>query len=91
MLVIMTTQYYTGSGIDGLIADSENSLSWLFQFGEPSGMEDEYPRFIGEVWRDGDGLHDLRVDRQHTGFLSEPSKWRGVPEGLPRLWLTSDL
>ena len=52
MLAIMTTQYYTASSIDGLIADSENSLSWLFQFSEPSGMEDEYPRFIAEVWRD---------------------------------------
>ena len=27
MLAIMTTQYYTASSIDGLIADSENSLS----------------------------------------------------------------
>ena len=52
MLAIVTTQYYTASSIDGLIADSENSLSWLFQFSEPSGMEDEYPRFIAEVWRD---------------------------------------
>ena len=53
MLAIMTTQYYTASSIDGLIADSENSLSWLFQFSEPSGMEDEYPRFIAELarWR----------------------------------------
>ena len=82
MLAIMTTQYYTASSIDGLIADSENSLSWHFQFSEPSGVEDEYPRFIAEVWRDGDGLHDVRVDRQHTGFLSEPSKWRGVPDVL---------
>ena len=80
MLAITTTQYYTATSIDGLIADSENSLSWLFQFSEPSGMEDEYPQFIAEVWRDGDGLHDVRVDRQHTGFLSEPSNWRGVPE-----------
>lgn len=55
MLAIVTTQYYTASGIDGLIADSENSLSWLFQFSEPSGMEDEYPRFIAEVWRDAEG------------------------------------
>jgi hypothetical protein len=49
MLAIMTTQYYTASSIDSLIADSENSLSWLFQFSEPSGMEAEYPRFIAEV------------------------------------------
>ena len=55
MLAIVTTQYCTASSIDGLIADSENSLSWLFQFSEPSGMEDEYPRFIAEVWRDAEG------------------------------------
>jgi hypothetical protein len=36
-LAIMTTQYYTASSIDGFIADPDNSLSWLFQFSEPSG------------------------------------------------------
>jgi hypothetical protein len=40
-LAIMTTQYCPASSIDGLIADSENALSWLFQFSQPSGMEDE--------------------------------------------------
>ena len=62
-LVSMSTQYYTASSIDGFIADSDNSLSWLFQFSEPSGMEDEFPRFIADCRRDGHGLHDVRVDR----------------------------
>jgi dihydrofolate reductase len=48
-LVHMSTQYYTASSIDGFIADPDNSLSWLFQFSEPSGMEDQYPKFIAEV------------------------------------------
>jgi hypothetical protein len=48
-LAIMTTQYYTASSIDGFIADPDNSLSWLFQVSEPSGTEDEFPRFIAKV------------------------------------------
>jgi hypothetical protein len=51
-LAIMTTQYCPASSIDGLIADSENSLSWLFQFSEPSGMEDESYNTLPTSWSD---------------------------------------
>jgi len=42
----MKTQYYTAASLDGFIADSHNSLDWLFQFGEAG---DSYPNFIREV------------------------------------------
>lgn len=43
----MKTQYYTATSLDGFIADANNSLGWLFQFGEIEG--DTYPDFIREV------------------------------------------
>jgi dihydrofolate reductase len=50
------TQYYTATSIDGFIADANNSLEWLFQFGDDpgsvegsEGVEPSYPAFIAEV------------------------------------------
>lgn len=30
---LMRTQFYTASDLNGFIADAENSVDWLFQFG----------------------------------------------------------
>lgn len=35
----MKTFYYTASSLDGFIADSQNSLDWLFQFSDHSGED----------------------------------------------------
>ena len=50
----MRFQYYTATSIDGFIADADNSLEWLFQFGdEPEqGGGDQpsrYQRFLAGV------------------------------------------
>ena len=46
----MKTQYYTATSLDGFIADENNSLDWLFQFGESAEDGDaDYPAFIREV------------------------------------------
>ena len=42
----MSTQYYTASSVDGFIADADNSLDWLLQFGQPGS---EYEEFIAGV------------------------------------------
>ena len=42
----MKTLYYTASSLDGYIADANNSLDWLLQFGEPGS---DYAEFIAEV------------------------------------------
>lgn len=43
----MKTQYYTAASLDGFIADSRNSLDWLFQFGNVE--DDSYPNFIRKI------------------------------------------
>jgi dihydrofolate reductase len=42
------TQYYTATSLDGFIADSQNSIEWLMQLGEPEGSS-SYPDFIRDV------------------------------------------
>ena len=45
----MKTQYYTATSLDGYIADRNNSLAWLFQFGAGPEGEAGYDSFIAAV------------------------------------------
>ena len=69
----MATQYYTASSIDGFIADPDNSLTWLFQFSEQTGMEDHYPKFIAQVGAMAMGSTTYEWVADHTGFLMIPA------------------
>jgi dihydrofolate reductase len=82
----MKTQYYTASSLDGFIADRENSLDWLMQFGAVEGTS--YPDFIRDVGAVAMGSttyewllrHEIRPDSD------EPKPW---PYDLPTWVFTS--
>ena len=67
----MRTQYYTATSIDGFIADDQNSLEWLFQFGEVDSMDDDYPNFIAEVGAMAMGSTTFRWIVEHEGLVEE--------------------
>jgi dihydrofolate reductase len=43
------TQYYTATSIDGFIADSDNSLEWLFAADRDSQAEQPFDAFFADV------------------------------------------
>jgi dihydrofolate reductase len=77
----MKTQYYTATSIDGFIADSNNSLEWLFQFGEgvdpnqDSDINREYTAFLADVGALAMGSTTYDWIVRHSDLLSEPSRW----------------
>lgn len=71
----MKTQYYTATSINGYLADENNSVDWLFQFGEIESMKDHYPRFIKQVGALAMGSTTYEWILEHENLLKNPDKW----------------
>ena len=71
----MKTQYYTAASVDGYIADDDNSLDWLFQFGEIESMKDHYPRFIERIGAAAMGSTTYEWVLEHENMVENPEKW----------------
>lgn len=71
----MKTQYYTATSIDGYLADDDNSLDWLFQFGEMEDVDDDYAQFIDRVGALAMGSTTYEWIIEHEGVLENPEKW----------------
>lgn len=76
------TQYYTATSVDGFIADANNSLDWLFQFGDDPGsvegsedVEPSYPAFIAEVGALAMGSTTYEWIVDHENLRDHPEKW----------------
>lgn len=71
----MKTQYYTATSVDGFIADPDDSLDWLFQFGDqPEDVDDRYGRFIAETGGLVMGSTTYAwILREH--LRGDPSRW----------------
>lgn len=63
IIVAMKTQYLTATSIDGFIADADNSLEWLFQFGGPGDALNEFMSNVGALAM-GSTTYDWLLDNE---------------------------
>ena len=69
----MKTQYYTASSLDGFIADSHDSLEWLFPLGNVA--DTSYPAFIREVGALAMGSATYEWMLRHVVGAKQPQPW----------------
>lgn len=72
----LKTQYFTATSLDGYIADENNSLDWLMQFGD-GPEENSYSAFISEVGAIamGSTTYDWVLDNDTFKDPDAPKPW----------------
>jgi len=71
----MLTQYYTATSLDGFIADTDNSLEWLFTRNQEEHGPQNYRDFMGEVGAlaMGSTTYEWILDHELAG--KDPAEW----------------
>lgn len=67
------TRYYTATTIDGYIADSDNSLDWLFEVETEPG--EQFERFLSGVGALCMGATTYRWVYAHERLAERPEEW----------------
>ncbi len=71
----MKTQYYTAASLDGFIADSQNSLDWLFQFGEAEDFGYlDFIRYVGAIAM-GSTTYEWILNHHIQDGADRPHRW----------------
>ncbi len=71
----MATIYYTATSLDGYIADQNNSLDWLFQFGElEPNTFDDFLAGVGAIAM-GSTTYQWLYDHQFAPASGDPQPW----------------
>jgi dihydrofolate reductase len=78
------TQYYTATTIDGYIADSDNSLSWLFEVeDDDDGNRSPFETFFAGVGAFAMGATTYEWVLDHDKLLDDPAKWSSYYGSIP--------
>jgi dihydrofolate reductase len=75
------TQYYTATTIDGFIADSDNSLAWLFEVEADS--TNPFASFFADVGAFAMGATTYEWVLEHDALLENPIKWSDYYGDVP--------
>lgn len=76
----MKTIYFAATSLDGFIADKNNSLNWLFQFGEPEADESggnviqDFLDTIGAIAM-GSTTYEWIFEHQVSESAAKPGPW----------------
>jgi dihydrofolate reductase len=70
---VTKTQYYTATSIDGFLADTDNSLDWLF---EVAADPPQFDRFFADVGAFAMGATTYEWMLEHQNLINEPQTWR---------------
>jgi len=83
------TQYFTATSIDGYIADSDNSLDWLFEAeagattSASAAHEQRYNDFFSCVGAMAMGATTYEWVLEHEQLLERPGKWQEYYRDVP--------
>src|SRR4051812_44132310 len=75
------TVYYTAATLDGFLADSDNSVDWLFA--ADSSGEDQFTPFFARCGAFAMGRTTWEWVVEHESLRADPSSWHGFYGDTP--------